>query len=77
MRLSVIDQGHTGRAALIIRLMGGHVGDAFKTLLYRPGFFGRRFSSILQQSLRGPSPWSPAERELFAAYTSKLNQCPF
>jgi hypothetical protein len=25
----------------------------------------------------GPSDWSPGERELFAAFTSLLNQCPF
>src|SRR5215211_6260473 len=24
-----------------------------------------------------PSPWSVTDRELFAAYTSRLNQCPF
>jgi len=27
--------------------------------------------------MRGPSEWSVGERELFAAYTSKLNQCVF
>jgi hypothetical protein len=27
--------------------------------------------------MRGPSDWSPGERELFAAFTSLLNQCPF
>jgi hypothetical protein len=27
--------------------------------------------------MRGPSEWTVGERELFAAFTSKLNQCPF
>jgi AhpD family alkylhydroperoxidase len=27
--------------------------------------------------MRGPSEWSAGERELFAAFTSQLNQCPF
>jgi AhpD family alkylhydroperoxidase len=27
--------------------------------------------------MKGPSDWSEAERELFAAFVSKLNQCPF
>ena len=27
--------------------------------------------------MRGPSPLSPGFRELIAAYTSKLNHCPF
>ncbi len=77
MRLSVLDYGHTGRAALLLAITRGRVGDAFKTLMYRPSFFGRRFASIVHQVMRGPSPWSVGERELFAAYTSKLNQCPF
>jgi len=27
--------------------------------------------------MRGPSDWSVGERELFAAFVSSLNQCPF
>jgi hypothetical protein len=27
--------------------------------------------------MRGPSEWTVGERELFAAFTSRLNQCPF
>jgi hypothetical protein len=27
--------------------------------------------------MRGPSQWSVGERELFAAFTSRLNQCLF
>ena len=30
-----------------------------------------------QEMLREPSPLSPGFRELIAAYTSYLNQCPF
>ena len=30
-----------------------------------------------QEMLREPSPLSPGLRELIAAYTSHLNQCPF
>ena len=48
-----------------------------KTLRYRPELFGRPFSDALQRALRGPSDWSPGERELFAGFTSLLNQCPF
>ncbi len=48
-----------------------------KTLLYRPELFGRPFSSGLQQAMRGPSDWSPGERELFAGFASLLNQCHF
>jgi alkylhydroperoxidase family enzyme len=30
-----------------------------------------------QDAMRGPSPLSPGLRELIAAYTSRLNHCPF
>ncbi len=30
-----------------------------------------------QGVMRGPSPLSAGQRELIAAYTSKLNRCPF
>ena len=30
-----------------------------------------------QEVMRGPSPLSPGQRELIAALTSKLNDCPF
>ena len=32
---------------------------------------------VAQQIMRGPSPFSNAERELFAAYVSGLNECQF
>ena len=81
MRLSVVEQGHApGEAALleIIRKRSGQEPlGVIKTLLYRPDLFGRPFSDALDQAMRGPSEWSPGERELFAAFTSLLNQCPF
>jgi hypothetical protein len=48
-----------------------------KTLLYRPELFGRPYSDAVDRAMRGPSEWSAGERELFAAFTSLLNQCPF
>jgi hypothetical protein len=48
-----------------------------KTINYRPELFGRPFSEALDVAMRGPSDWSAAERELFAAFVSSLNQCPF
>ena len=77
MRLAVLDHGQTGRARLLILILRGRVSDAQKTLMYRPQFFGRKFAYAVHKVMRGPSPWSPGERELFAAYTSVLNQCPF
>jgi hypothetical protein len=51
--------------------------DVVRTLNYRSGFFGGPFTALLQPVMRGPSAWTVGERELFAAYTSYLNQCPF
>jgi hypothetical protein len=51
--------------------------DVVKTLYYRPEFYGAAYSTLLQELMRGPSGWSVGERELFAAYTSRLNMCPF
>ena len=81
MRLPALDHGHRGRPRWFLRLMrrvsGGDPPDVVKTIYYRPGFWGRRGSRALQHVMRGPSPWTVGERELFAAYTSRLNQCPF
>jgi len=51
--------------------------DVVKTLHYRPELFGRPFSAAVDEAMRGPSDWSPGERELFAAFVSRLNQCLF
>jgi hypothetical protein len=48
-----------------------------KTLHYRPEVFGRAYCDVLDSAMRGPSDWTAGERELFAAFVSSLNQCPF
>ena len=63
---------------LVIRLMTGYrAPDVVRTLFYRPEFFGREMSAWTQAVMRGPSFWSVGQRELFAAFTSHLNRCPF
>ena len=51
--------------------------DVVKTGLYRREFFGKPNGVVVQRVMRGPSEWTVGERELFAAFTSRLNQCPF
>ena len=81
MRLAAVERGH--RLAqrlklLLIRVVSmRRVPDVVKTLLYRPEFFGRPMCDWTQAVMRGPSPWSVGERELFAAFTSRLNRCLF
>jgi hypothetical protein len=55
----------------------GWVSDISRALRYRPELFGRPFSELLQQVMKGPSEWTEAERELFAAFVSVRNLCPF
>jgi hypothetical protein len=81
LRLAKLDRGHPAplRALFSVmrRIMGGDIPDVIKTISYRPSVFGSPFTTWLHPLMRGPSPWSVGERELFAAYTSRLNQCPF
>ena len=81
MRLAVVDHGHApAEAAMLDQIRersGAEPLGVVKTLLYRPEIFGRPFSDALDEAMRGPSEWSPGERELFAGFTSLLNQCPF
>ncbi|MGB8384419.1 MAG: hypothetical protein WCG47_24810 [Dermatophilaceae bacterium] len=59
------------------RITGVALPDVVKVTCYRHRFFGTPFNDLVQAAMRGPSFWSVAERELFAARTSKLNTCPF
>ena len=81
MRVRRVEHGHRLKQKLmlvLIRLLGGRrVPDVVKTLMYRPEFFGRAQCEWTQAVMRGPSQWSVGERELFAAFTSKLNNCVF
>ncbi|GCE06879.1 hypothetical protein [Dictyobacter aurantiacus] len=58
-------------------LRGENVSDIQRVLTYRSDFFGLPMSMLSQEVLRGPSEWLVGERELFAAFTSSLNHCPF
>jgi hypothetical protein len=80
MRLHKVHTGHRLRdkATLgIMRLVMGHAPGVVRTLMYRKEFFGKPWTDLTQQVMRGPSPWSLGEREIFAAFVSRLNQCVF
>ena len=81
IRLSVVDHGHAPDEAAMLAMIRERSGaeplGVVKTLMYRPELFGRPFSDALDRVMRGPSEWSTGERELFAAFTSLLNQCHF
>ena len=81
MRVRAVEHRHGLKQKLMLTLIrivsGRRVPDVVKTLMYRPEFFGRAQCEWTQAVMRGPSDWSVGERELFAAFTSRLNQCVF
>lgn len=81
MRIRAVDHGHRLPEKLkliLIRLVGRRrPPDIVKTLMYRPEFWGKPMCAWTEAVMRGPSDWSVGERELFAAFTSRLNQCVF
>ena len=81
MRLRRVEHGHRLPQKFILGVIGlinrRRAPDILRTLFYRPEFLGRPISEWTQAVMRGASEWSVAERELFAAFTSKLNQCVF
>jgi len=81
MRLARVERAGSVKRALIFSVVrvasGFRAPDVVRTLLYRESFFGKPHSKLTQQVMRGPSDWSVGERELFAAFVSRLNRCPF
>jgi len=81
MRLPGVERGDGLKHRLIFKVIGVMSGfrapDVVRTLLYRPKFFGGPHGRHTQAVMRGPSDWSVGERELFAAFVSRLNQCVF
>jgi hypothetical protein len=81
MRVGVLEHGHTFGQKIffrIIKLVSGFAApDVVRTLMYRKAFFGQHQSQLTQLVMRGESKWTVGERELFAAYVSRLNQCVF
>ena len=81
MRLKNVEHGHREPYKTMLEKMkvqrGGQLPDILRTTLYRPELFGNPFSTGIDDLLRGSSEWSVGERELFAAFVSRQNQCPF
>ena len=81
MRPDVLNRGYRPGAKLLfalIRLFSGQpLPDAAKLVFYRPDFYGSRAKEFTHEAMRGPSPWSVADRELMAAYVSQANENAF
>ena len=81
MRLGILERAdrRPGRAfQRIVALVSRHeLDDVARTAMHRPAFWGRPFFDFGGDVLRGPSYWTPGEREYMAAFISRLNECPF
>ena len=81
MRLKAVERGeHVADRLLygVIRVASGfRAPEVVRTLRYRKAFFGQPHTAHTQAVMRGPSAWTVGERELFAAFVSRLNQCLF
>jgi uncharacterized peroxidase-related enzyme len=69
MRLDILNHGYGPRTKLLfalIRLFSGH-----------PVPDGARAKEFTHEAMRGPSAWSVGDRELMAAYVSKVNESAF
>ena len=81
MRLAILDSGHSfitkALFAFIRAVSRQPVPEVVKLVKYRPDFFGTPMQRVVQQAMRGPSTWSIGDRELMAAFVSKVNECEF
>jgi hypothetical protein len=81
MRLGNVERGDRLSSRLLyafVRIVSGYrIPDVVRTLRYRRHLFGAPHAAHTQAVMRGPSEWSVGERELFAAFVSKVNQCHF
>ena len=81
MRLGNVERGDRLEIPAVLRdlrvVSGFRASDVIRTLRYRRDFFGQPHSAHTQAVMRGPSEWSVGERELFAAFVSRMNQCHF
>jgi uncharacterized peroxidase-related enzyme len=81
MRLEILNSGYRPGTKLlfaVIRLFSGQpVPDAARLVFYRPDFYGNPAKKFTHEAMRGPSAWSVGDRELMAAYVSKVNGSAF
>ncbi|WP_406049625.1 carboxymuconolactone decarboxylase family protein [Kribbella sp. NBC_00889] len=81
MRPEILNSGYKPGTKLLfamIRLFSRQpVPDAAKLVFYRPDFYGNRAKVFTHEAMRGPSEWSVGDRELMAAYVSKVNETAF
>jgi uncharacterized peroxidase-related enzyme len=81
IRLAKVRTGQGIKHKLMLKMapvvFGMKPPEILYILFYRPALFGKPMGALHQAVLRGPSEWTVAERELFAAWVSFKNRCRF
>lgn len=81
MRLAILDKGHRlGTKILFAMIQTASrqpIAGPLKMIMYRPDFLGTQLKAVTHEAMRGPSAWSVGDRELMAAFVSKLNECEY
>lgn len=81
MRLDILNRGYSPGTKLLFTLIrvfsGQPVPDAARLVFYRPDFYGAWAKKFTHDAMRGPSAWPVADRELMAAFVSKVNESAF
>jgi uncharacterized peroxidase-related enzyme len=81
MRLAILNSGHRIGTKILFALIRAisrqPVPEVLKLVTYRPDFFGSHLKTLTHEAMRGPSEWTVGERELMAAFVSKMNDCEF
>ncbi|HEY9289938.1 MAG TPA: hypothetical protein VIP98_01545 [Microlunatus sp.] len=81
MRPAVLNSGYRPRVKLLFRLIAlvtrGPLPDAARINFYRPEFYGAAMRQLTQHAMRDRANWSVGERELMAAYVSRINGSDF
>ena len=80
MHLHEVEHHHTqspwGAAAESMQAAGIPVPQILHLFNFKPDR-GKYLSMFTQEVMRGPSPLSPGQRELIAAFTSRCRNCVF
>ena len=81
MRLQILEDGHSPLQKAIFKLMRFvsriEVSGPIRVMSYRRQFFGKYLAACFQEGMRNSEEWNVSEVELFAAFTSRLNECHF
>jgi uncharacterized peroxidase-related enzyme len=81
MRLKILNTGYRLSTKVLFACIQAvshqPVPDAARLVFYRPDFYGAPMKEFTHEAMRGPSAWSVGDRELMAAFVSKMNACAF